>query len=123
MAFSYLSKQKLDELDLETFSEGDAIHIRRKSTQEGFDLAEEKRMFMELYEKHGIEMRAQFQHDGFWGTGLRNDFDADGKAGRWNYSLPQGISDYKSSGWKTPDDAPETDPWPRMYTKAWLVGN
>lgn len=118
--FSYLCIKELDGLDLESFNVGDQIHIRRKSTQEGFDRKEEKRLFMELYDKHGIEIRAQYQHDGFWGTELRNDFTAEGKPNRWNYSLPQGVDDYKGSGWKTPDDAPEHDTWPRMYSKEWL---
>ena len=118
--FSYLCVETLDRLDLETFEDGNHIHIRKKSTQEGFSLKEEKRLFMELYEKHGVEIRAQFQHDGFWGTGLRNDFTAENKPNRWNYSLPQGLDDYKNSGWATPADAPEIDTWPRMYTKEWM---
>lgn len=118
--FSYQAVETLDKLDLESFSVGDHIHIRRKTTGEGFDLKEEKRLFMELFEKHGIEIRAQYQHDGFWGTGLRNDFTDENKPNRWNYSLPQGLDDYKNGGWATPSDAPETDTWPRMYTKEWL---
>lgn len=119
MTFSYLCVEQLDKMDLETFSVGDAIHIRVKSTQLMFDLQEEKRLFMELYEKHGIEIRAQYQHDGFWGTALRNDFTPEGKRNRWDYSLPQGLGDYKDGGWGTPDDAPEHDTWPRMYTDVW----
>ena len=119
MSFSWMCKEDLDKLDLETFDIGDAIHIRKKSTKEGFSLSEEKRLFMELLEKHGIEIRAQYQHDGFWGTGLRNDFVGN-KPNRWNYSLPQGLADYKDSGWGTPADAPEHDTWPRMYSKEWL---
>lgn len=121
MSFSYLCVETLDRLDLETFDVGDAIHIRKKSTQEGFSLAEEKRLFMELYEKHGVEIRAQYQHDGFWGTGLRNDFTPEGKRRRWDYTLPQGKGDYKEDGWATPEGAPEHDTWPRMYTKEYLA--
>jgi len=119
VSFSYLSKDKMDELDLEFLEDCDAIHLQRKSTKERFAPAEEKRLIFELYEKYGIESRAQFQHNGFWGTNLRNDF-ADGKPNRWNYSLPQGLADYKDGGWATPADAPDHDTWPRMYSKEWL---
>lgn len=114
--FSYLSKEKLDELDIEEFYEGDAVHLRRKSTQEPFELKEETRIFMELYEKYGIAWRAQYQHKGFWGTELRND------GRRWDFSVPQGVTEYKNSsqGWKVSDDAPDNDPYPRMYTESWL---
>src|SRR6266576_648880 len=109
----------MDELDLEFLEDGDAIHLQRKSTKERFAPAEEKRLIFELYEKHGIESRAQFQHNGFWGTNLRNDF-VDGKPNRWNYSLPQGLADYKDGGWGTPAGAPDHDTWPRMYSQDWL---
>lgn len=119
MSFSYLCKIKLDELDLEDFIEGDAVHLRRKSTQETFSLKEETRLFMELYEKYGISWRAQYQHKGFWGTNLRNDADENGKIRRFNrWDLPQGVGDYEWN--KSNGREPSEDPWPRMYTKEWL---
>jgi len=111
--FSYLAKQQLDDLDLETFNDGNAIHLRRKSTQEGFSLVEEKRLFMDLYKKHFIEIRAQHQHDGFWGTGLRND------DGRFDPTLPQGLEDYDYNA-RVGNEDPKIDTWPRMYSEEWL---
>jgi hypothetical protein len=115
VSFSYLCVEALDRLDLETFTNGDAIHLRRKSTQVGFDLAEEKRLFMDLYENHGVEIRAQWQHDGFWGTGMRNDHP-----GQNDMTLPQGLGLYEWN--KNRGAEPSQDTWPRMYTEAWLKG-
>lgn len=111
--FSYLCAEQLDRMDLETFSEGDFIHLRVKSSQKGFDLKEEKHLFMELYEKYGVEIRAQHQHDGFWGTGMRND-----RPGQDDMSLPQGRDLYEWN--KDHGKEPSEDTWPRMYTKEWL---
>lgn len=110
--FSYLSKAKLDELDYEDFFDGEVVHLRKKSTQEPFSREEEKRIFMELHEKYGIAWRAQYQHNGFWGTALRND----GKRG--DFAVPQGIGDYEWN--KSKDLEPSVDTWPRMYSEAWL---
>lgn len=112
MSFSYLAKERMDLADLETFEDGDAIHLRKKSTQETFDLKEETRRFMELFER-GVEIRSQWQHKGFWGTGLRND----GK--RCEYNIPQGTEDYEYNK-RVGNGEPTIDPWPRMYTEAWL---
>jgi hypothetical protein len=113
MSFSYLCIETLDNLDLESFEDGDAIHLRRKSTKEIFDLTEETRLFMELYKKHGVEIRSQWQHKGFWGTAPRND----GK--RSDFSLPQCPDDYEYN--RRTGAEPTIDIWPRMYTAAWLV--
>jgi hypothetical protein len=113
MSFSYLCVEAFDRLGLETFTEGDAIHLRKKTTQEGFNLKEERRLFADLYENHNVEIRAQWQHDGFWGTGMRNDHP-----GQNDMTLPQGIDLYEWN--KRNGKEPSVDTWPRMYTKEWL---
>ena len=112
MAFSYLCKEEMDRMGIETFTEGDSIHLRTILTQKGFSLEEEKKLFMRLYEK-GTEIRAQWQHNGFWGTGMRNDYP-----GQNDMTLPQGTELYEWN--KHHGKEPSVDPWPRMYTEAWL---
>jgi hypothetical protein len=113
MTNSYWAKEQIEKLGLETVEDGDFIHIRKILSPEPLDLKEEKRLFMLLYER-GIEIRAQFQHDGFWGTGMRND----GPPKQHNTEFPQGVEYY---GWnKRNGEEPSEDPWPRMYTKEWL---
>ena len=107
MMFSYLAKQRIEELGWELVFEGELAMIRRIGEKEVLSIRDEKPVFMYLYEKHGLGFRAQYRtRDGFWGFGLRND----GK--RWDWSVPQGLEDHEY------ESVPDT--WPRMYTQEWL---
>lgn len=113
MTNSWWCQQQIEKLGLETYEDGDAIHLRYILYPEPLDLKEEKRLFMLLFEKYGIEIRAQYQNDGFWGTGMRNDYP-----GQNDMALPQGTEFYEYL--KRRGEEPSVDTWPRMYTEAWL---
>jgi hypothetical protein len=113
MTNSWWCKEQIEKLGLETYEDGDTIHIRYILHPEPLSLNEEKRLFMLLYEKYGIEIRSQFQHNGFWGTGPRND----GK--RSDFSFPQCPGDYEYN--QRNGKEPSVDTWPRMYTASWLT--
>lgn len=92
--------------------EGDTF-IFVDSEGKDMSLQQEKKTLLEFM-RRGNEMRAQYKtRDGFWGTGLRNDYDENNRSRRSNHwELPQGTEDHEREG--------VPDIWPRIGSKEWM---